>query len=55
MVQHFYCPFPAFSEMDFFLLLLFFWHQIKDYDKALTLELDSMEKFVLQCLAFYQV
>eukprot|EP00261_Vitis_vinifera_P021485 XP_010652744.1 PREDICTED: suppressor of RPS4-RLD 1 isoform X3 [Vitis vinifera] len=27
---------------------------IKDYDKALTLELDSMEKFVLQCLAFYQ-
>ncbi|KAH9663843.1 Suppressor of RPS4-RLD 1 [Citrus sinensis] len=27
---------------------------IKDYDAALDLELDSMEKFVLQCLAFYQ-
>lgn len=29
--------------------------QVKDYDAALDLELDSMEKFVLQCLAFYQV
>lgn len=29
--------------------------KIKDYDAALDLELDSMEKFVLQCLAFYQV
>ncbi|KAL0377874.1 UNVERIFIED_CONTAM: Suppressor of RPS4-RLD 1 [Sesamum radiatum] len=28
--------------------------QVKDYDAALDLELDSMEKFVLQCLAFYQ-
>lgn len=28
---------------------------MKDYDAALDLELDSMEKFVLQCLAFYQV
>ncbi|XP_028104083.1 suppressor of RPS4-RLD 1-like isoform X1 [Camellia sinensis] len=27
---------------------------VKDYDAALDLELDSMEKFVLQCLAFYQ-
>ncbi|MED6192213.1 Suppressor of RPS4-RLD 1 [Stylosanthes scabra] len=27
---------------------------IKDYDAALDLELDSMDKFVLQCLAFYQ-
>ncbi|WRX10011.1 Tetratricopeptide repeat - like 5 [Theobroma cacao] len=27
---------------------------IKDYDAALDVELDSMEKFVLQCLAFYQ-
>ncbi|KAM3363429.1 suppressor of RPS4-RLD 1 [Capsicum galapagoense] len=27
---------------------------VKDYDSALDLELDSMEKFVLQCLAFYQ-
>ncbi|KAF7828654.1 suppressor of RPS4-RLD 1-like isoform X1 [Senna tora] len=27
---------------------------VKDYDAALELELDSMEKFVLQCLAFYQ-
>lgn len=41
-----------------------FWHlifefymmmKVKDYDAALDLELDSMEKFVLQCLAFYQV
>ena len=29
--------------------------QVKDYDAALDLELDSMEKFILQCLAFYQV
>jgi hypothetical protein len=29
--------------------------QVKDYDAALDLELDSMDKFVLQCLAFYQV
>ncbi|WVZ26291.1 hypothetical protein V8G54_004835 [Vigna mungo] len=28
---------------------------VKDYDAALDLELDSMDKFVLQCLAFYQV
>ncbi|RLM86183.1 tetratricopeptide repeat(TPR)-containing protein-like [Panicum miliaceum] len=28
--------------------------QIKDYDDVLDLELDSMDKFVLQCLAFYQ-
>ncbi|WVZ24465.1 hypothetical protein V8G54_003009 [Vigna mungo] len=28
---------------------------IKDYDAALDLELDSMDKFVLQCLAFYQI
>ncbi|CAK7337777.1 unnamed protein product [Dovyalis caffra] len=27
---------------------------VKDYDATLDLELDSMEKFVLQCLAFYQ-
>ncbi|KAJ0980264.1 hypothetical protein J5N97_008519 [Dioscorea zingiberensis] len=27
---------------------------IKDYDMVLNLELDSMDKFVLQCLAFYQ-
>ncbi|XAR57739.1 hypothetical protein NMG60_11025991 [Bertholletia excelsa] len=27
---------------------------VKDYDAALELELDTMEKFVLQCLAFYQ-
>ncbi|KAK9949075.1 hypothetical protein M0R45_004618 [Rubus argutus] len=27
---------------------------VKDYDAVLDLELDSMEKFVLQCLAFYQ-
>ncbi|KAL0017275.1 hypothetical protein SO802_004344 [Lithocarpus litseifolius] len=27
---------------------------VKDYDAALDFELDSMEKFVLQCLAFYQ-
>ncbi|EXB28734.1 Tetratricopeptide repeat protein 13 [Morus notabilis] len=27
---------------------------VKDYDAALDLELDSMDKFVLQCLAFYQ-
>ncbi|XP_057964310.1 suppressor of RPS4-RLD 1 [Malania oleifera] len=27
---------------------------VKDYDAALGLELDTMEKFVLQCLAFYQ-
>lgn len=27
---------------------------VKDYDAALDLELDSVEKFVLQCLAFYQ-
>ncbi|XP_057544804.1 suppressor of RPS4-RLD 1 isoform X2 [Amaranthus tricolor] len=27
---------------------------VKDYDAALDLELDSMEKFVLQCLVFYQ-
>ncbi|RAL50569.1 hypothetical protein DM860_014511 [Cuscuta australis] len=27
---------------------------VKDYDAALDLELDSREKFVLQCLAFYQ-
>ncbi|XP_059623973.1 suppressor of RPS4-RLD 1 isoform X2 [Cornus florida] len=27
---------------------------VKDYDAALDLELDSMEKFVFQCLAFYQ-
>lgn len=29
--------------------------QVKDYDATLDLELDSVEKFVLQCLAFYQV
>ncbi|RXH75407.1 hypothetical protein DVH24_030128 [Malus domestica] len=29
-------------------------HAVKDYDAVLDLELDSMEKFVLQCLAFYQ-
>ncbi|XP_020537233.1 suppressor of RPS4-RLD 1 isoform X2 [Jatropha curcas] len=27
---------------------------VKDYDATLDIELDSMEKFVLQCLAFYQ-
>ncbi|QCD91380.1 Ca2+/calmodulin-dependent protein kinase [Vigna unguiculata] len=27
---------------------------VKDYDAALDLELESMDKFVLQCLAFYQ-
>ncbi|XP_038883616.1 suppressor of RPS4-RLD 1 [Benincasa hispida] len=27
---------------------------VKDYDATLDLDLDSMEKFVLQCLAFYQ-
>lgn len=27
---------------------------IKDYDAVLDMELDSVEKFVLQCLAFYQ-
>ncbi|KAL8160725.1 hypothetical protein V2J09_002262 [Rumex salicifolius] len=27
---------------------------VKDYDATLDLELESMEKFVLQCLAFYQ-
>ncbi|XP_021629242.1 suppressor of RPS4-RLD 1 isoform X3 [Manihot esculenta] len=27
---------------------------VKDYDATLDMELDSMEKFVLQCLAFYQ-
>ncbi|KAK9749557.1 hypothetical protein RND81_02G134300 [Saponaria officinalis] len=27
---------------------------VKDYDAALDLELDSMDKFMLQCLAFYQ-
>ncbi|KAE8672583.1 Suppressor of RPS4-RLD 1 [Hibiscus syriacus] len=27
---------------------------VKDYDAALDVELDSMDKFVLQCLAFYQ-
>ncbi|XP_061351820.1 suppressor of RPS4-RLD 1-like isoform X3 [Gastrolobium bilobum] len=27
---------------------------VKDYDAVLDLELDSMDKFVLQCLAFYQ-
>ncbi|KAK6923111.1 Tetratricopeptide repeat [Dillenia turbinata] len=27
---------------------------VKDYDAALDVELDSMEKFVLQCMAFYQ-
>lgn len=32
-----------------------FWFQIKDYDAVLDIELDSMDKFVLQCLAFYQV
>lgn len=34
---------------------LIYWSQVKDYDAVLDLELDSMEKFVLQCLAFYQV
>jgi len=34
---------------------VFQWSQVKDYDAALDLELDSMDKFVLQCLAFYQV
>lgn len=29
--------------------------QVKDYDATLDLDLDSMEKFMLQCLAFYQV
>ncbi|KOM54565.1 hypothetical protein LR48_Vigan10g045700 [Vigna angularis] len=28
---------------------------VNDYDAALDLELDSMDKFMLQCLAFYQV
>ncbi|KAL2333468.1 hypothetical protein Fmac_014681 [Flemingia macrophylla] len=27
---------------------------VKDYDSALDLELDSVDKFMLQCLAFYQ-
>lgn len=27
---------------------------VKDYDAVLDVELDSMDKFVLQCLAFYQ-
>lgn len=27
---------------------------VKDYDAMLEIELDSMDKFVLQCLAFYQ-
>ncbi|CAN1324635.1 Suppressor of RPS4-RLD 1 [Linum perenne] len=27
---------------------------VKDYDATLDVELDSMDKFVLQCLAFYQ-
>lgn len=29
--------------------------QVKDYDAALDVELDSVDKFVIQCLAFYQV
>lgn len=36
-------------------MYLFFFVKIKDYDDVLDLELDSMDKFVLQCLAFYQV
>lgn len=36
-------------------LTFYFMIKVKDYDAALDLELDSMEKFVLQCLAFYQV
>jgi hypothetical protein len=35
--------------------IFFFPLKIKDYDDVLDLELDSMDKFVLQCLAFYQV
>lgn len=47
---------PLFYYCMYFLnLFSSSWHQIKDYDKALKLELDSMEKFVLQCLSFYQV
>lgn len=29
--------------------------QVKDYDATVDVELDAVEKFVLQCLAFYQV
>jgi hypothetical protein len=28
---------------------------VKDYDATVDVELDAVEKFVLQCLAFYQV
>lgn len=28
---------------------------MKDYDATVDVELDAVEKFVLQCLAFYQV
>ena len=41
--------------MMFIYLFYFFFMKIKDYDDVLDLELDSMDKFVLQCLAFYQV
>ena len=33
---------------------VFIW-KVKDYGAAIDLELDSMDKFALQCLAFYQV
>jgi hypothetical protein len=41
--------------MFIYLLFISFVMKIKDYDDVLDLELDSMDKFVLQCLAFYQV
>jgi hypothetical protein len=37
------------------MFIILFYLKIKDYDEVLDLELDSMDKFVLQCLAFYQV
>jgi len=38
-----------------FIYFISFFVKIKDYDDVLDLELDSMDKFVLQCLSFYQV
>jgi hypothetical protein len=38
-----------------FIYYFFSFVKIKGYDDVLDLELDSMDKFVLQCLSFYQV
>lgn len=50
-----WCFLPSIHSLFILLTVCLSVAQVKDYDAVLDLELDSMDKFVLQCLAFYQV